>query len=113
MGRRLAGGIPAVIGGFSALLATAYGWWGGVRSAGGSAVVLSAALLATLGLAIVVLGIIRDSPLLEGIGMVAVGITAPTGFGYVFNLAALVCGVILLIGSWRGAHSRSPGIHSG
>lgn len=45
---RAVGSIPAVIGGLASLVAVEYGWWAGVADAGGSLVVLAAAVLATL-----------------------------------------------------------------
>ena len=88
--------------------AAAFGWWGGVRSAGhGSAlaIVTGAATLATVGLAAAAFGLSRGSRMVTGLGLVVAGLPAPTGFAYAANLVALVCGMILLISGWRARPS--------
>jgi len=79
------------------IIAVGYGWWAGVGSAHGSPVVIGAASLASAGLILVAAGFARRSDILSGIGMVLVGVCAPTGFGYLANLVALVCGTVLLL----------------
>ena len=81
----------------AAIIAVGYGWWAGVGSANGSPVVIWAASLASAGLLLVATGFARRSDLLSGVGMVLVGLSAPTGFGYLANLVALVCGIALLL----------------
>ena len=79
----------------AAIIAVGYGWWGGVGSANGSPIVIWTASLASAGLVLVATGFARQSDRLSGIGMVLVGVCAPTGFGYLANLVALVCGIAL------------------
>lgn len=81
----------------AAIIAVGYGWWAGVGSANGSPVVIWAASLASAGLILVATGFARRSDMLSGVGMVLVGLSAPTGFGYLANLLALVCGIALLL----------------
>ena len=81
----------------AAIIAVGYGWWAGVGSANDSPVVIWAASLASAGLILVVIGFARRSDMLSGVGMVLVGLSAPTGFGYLANLVALVCGTTLLL----------------
>jgi hypothetical protein len=104
--KQRSGRIAAALGGAAAALAVAYGWWAGVRDADGSLVVLTAAVLATLGLLTVGFGMVRGSRPLAGAGLLAVGVMAPTGFGYLANLAALVCGAILILEGLRRARPR-------
>ena len=81
----------------AAIIAVGYGWWAGVGSANGSLVVIWAASLASAGLLLVATGFAWRSDMLSGVGMVLVGLSAPTGFGYLANLVALVCGIALLL----------------
>jgi len=81
----------------AAIIAVGTGWWAGVGSANGSPIVIWAASLASAGLILVATGFARRSAILSGIGMVLVGVCAPTGFGYLANLVALVCGIALLL----------------
>ena len=81
----------------AAIIAVSTGWWDGVGSANGSPIVIWAASLASAGLILVATGFARRSDILSGVGMVLVGLSAPTGFGYLANLVALVCGIALLL----------------
>ena len=81
----------------AAIIAVGYGWLAGVGSANGSPVVIWAASLASAGLLLVATAFARGSDMLSGVGMVLVGLSAPTGFGYLANLVALVCGTALLL----------------
>ena len=98
----------AAVGVIAAALAVLYGWWGGVRSVDdGSAlaIVAGAAALATVGLTAAVVGMSRGSRLVTGSGLVVAGLAAPTGFAYVANLVALICGNVLLVSGWRARPS--------
>ena len=81
----------------AAIFAVGFGWWAGVGNANGSPVVIWAASLASAGLILVTTGFSWRSDILSGVGMVLVGLSAPTGFGYLANLVALVCGIVLLL----------------
>ncbi len=95
MGRVVAVGVVAGV----------YGWWGGDGSAGGVAIVTGFALVATVGLAASAVGLSRASRTLTGCGLVMVGLAAPTGFPYLANLIALICGIALLVGGGRARRS--------
>ena len=81
----------------AAIIAVGYGWWAGVGSANDSPIVIWAASLASAGLILVAAGFARRSDILSGVGMVLAGVCAPTGFGALVNLVALVCGIALLL----------------
>lgn len=95
------------VGTLAAVVAVAYGWVG-VRAADGSPLVAGAAVVATMGLAATLVGPRLRVPWITPIGMILVGVAAPTGFGYIANVVAVACGIALAATRTRQPTAGAP-----